>query len=153
MSKTLLLICFMAWVALSVVDPSQRIKDIVANDECASKTLEIFKPQIQEKMEALKQNSEDLKAKAELLALVEKANGCQINKKVEPVLNDVIEGAGMAFLLASNCFKDIGAVLLIFDSIVQDPSDWKNDIIVLIFVALLGRQGYADCEQFIHFVI
>jgi len=55
--------------------------------------------------------------------------------------------------LASNCFKDVGAVLLISDEIIQDPTDVVNDVVILIFVALLGRQSYADCEQFINYVI
>ena len=98
-----------------------------------------------------------MKAKAELLALINDVkqvyDSCNINKKVEPVLGDAIEAAGVGFLLASNCFKDVGAVLLIADSIIQDPTSITNDIIVLIFLYILGRQGYADCEKFIHFVL
>jgi len=78
---------------------------------------------------------------------------CGINKKVEPVLGDAVQAAGVGFLLASNCFKDVGAVLLIADSVIQDPSSVTNDVIVLIFLYILGRQGLADCEQFIHFVL
>lgn len=103
------------------------------------------------------QNPENLKAKSELLALVAKAKNifdqCNINQKVEPVLGDAVKAAGIGFLLASNCFKDVGAVLLIADSVIEDPSDVTNDVIVLIFVALLGRQAYADCQQFIQFIL
>ena len=102
-------------------------------------------------------NPEDLAAKAELLVLVQKTkaifDACNINQKVEPVLGDAVKAAGVGFLLASNCFKDVGAVLLIGDSIIEDPTDVTNDVIVLIFVALLGRQAYADCQQFINFVL
>ena len=102
-------------------------------------------------------NPEDLAAKAELLVLVQKTkaifDACNINQKVEPVLGDAIKAAGVGFLLASNCFKDVGAVLLIGDSIIEDPTDVTNDVIVLIFIALLGRQAYADCQQFIHYVL
>lgn len=102
-------------------------------------------------------NPEDLAAKAELLVLVQKTkaifDACNINQKVEPVLGDAVKAAGVGFLLASNCFKDVGAVLLIGDSIIEDPTDVTNDVIVLIFVALLGRQAYADCQQFINYVI
>lgn len=98
-----------------------------------------------------------MKAKAELLALINDAkqvyDSCSISKKVEPVLGDAVEAAGVGFLLASNCFKDVGIVLLIGDSIIQDPKDITNDVIVLIFLYILGRQGYADCEKFIHFVL
>jgi len=55
--------------------------------------------------------------------------------------------------LASNCFKDVGIVLLIVDSVVQDPTSVVNDVVVAIFLYILGRQGYADCEKFIHFVL
>ncbi len=78
-------------------------------------------------------------------------NACK-EANIEPVLGDAIENTGIAFLLASNCTKDIGAVLLIGDTIIQDPKNITNDIIVLIFVALLGRQGVADCSQFWHFI-
>ena len=98
-----------------------------------------------------------MEAKSRLLALIDDAqavyDGCATHKKVEPVLGDAIKAAGMGFLLASNCFKDVGMVLLILDTIVEDPKNLTNDIVVLIFVYLLGRQGYADCEQFIHFIL
>lgn len=68
-------------------------------------------------------------------------NDCQISEKVEPVLGDAVKAAGVGFLLASNCFKDLGAVLLIADEVIQDPSDVVNDVVILIFVALLGRQS------------
>lgn len=114
------------------------------------------KPQASKKI-ILFQNPENLVAKAELLALVQKAKAifdeCGIQQKVEPVLGDAVKAAGIGFLLASNCFKDVGAVLLIADSIIEDPSDVTNDVVVLIFVALLGRQAYADCSQFINFIL
>jgi hypothetical protein len=91
------------------------------------------------------------------LTLVQKAKDifeeCGIQNKVEPVLGDAIKAAGVGFLLASNCFKDVGAVLLITDSIIEDPTDVVNDIVVLIFVGLLGRQAYADCQQFIGYIL
>jgi hypothetical protein len=42
---------------------------------------------------------------------------------------------------------------LIADSVIEDPSDITNDVVVLIFVALLGRQAYADCQQFIGYIL
>ena len=56
-------------------------------------------------------------------------------------------------MLASNCFKDVGVVLLIADTILQDPKNLTNDIIVSIILYIMGRQGYADCEQFLHFIV
>ena len=91
------------------------------------------------------------------MSLVQKAKDifdeCGIQQKVQPVLGDAVKAAGIGFLLASNCFKDVGAVLLIADSIIEDPSDVTNDVVVLIFVALLGRQAFADCSQFIGFIL
>ena len=78
---------------------------------------------------------------------------CGINKKVQPALGDAVEAAGIGFLLASNCFKDVGAVLLIADEVIQDPSNIAEDVIILIFVYILGRQGIADCQQFINFIL
>ena len=78
---------------------------------------------------------------------------CGLDKKVQPALGDVVEATGIAFLLASNCFKDVGIVFLLLDSIVQAPTDWVNDLIISIFGAILGKQGWKDCSQFINFVI
>ena len=78
---------------------------------------------------------------------------CQVSNKFENVNKaDIIEKTGVAFLLASNCCKDVGIMLLLGDTIVQDPKNWQNDVIVLIFLGLFGRQAYADCEQFIHYI-
>jgi hypothetical protein len=59
----------------------------------------------------------------------------------------------MAFLLASNCFKDVGIELLLVDTVIQDPKDYTNDVVVAIFGYILGRQAYKDCAQFEHFII
>jgi hypothetical protein len=77
---------------------------------------------------------------------------CQANKPAIKV-GDVVEWDGVAFLLASNCFKDVGIELLLADTVIQNPTDYVNDIIVAIFGYILGRQGYADCSQFEHFII
>jgi hypothetical protein len=91
------------------------------------------------------------------LAVIQKVkkvyDACELNNKVTPVLGDAIEAAGISFLLASNCFKDVGAVLLIADEVVQDPTNIENDVIILIFTAILGRQGLKDCQQFVNFII
>lgn len=78
---------------------------------------------------------------------------CGLDKKTDVALGDIVEATGVSFLLASNCFKDVGIVLLLVDSVVQDPKDVTNDIIIAIFGAILGKQGYKDCSQFINFVI
>jgi hypothetical protein len=77
---------------------------------------------------------------------------CESTKPL-PVFGDAVEAAGVSFLLASNCFKDVGVVLLLADSIVQDPKDWTNDTIVSIFLYILGRQATKDCEQFWNYIV
>lgn len=98
----------------------------------------------------------DLSLKVELLALLEKGkqmlDKCNA-KKPQPKFGDVVEWDGVALLLASNCFKDVGIVLLLADTVIQSPTDWTNDVIVAIFGYLLGKQGVADCSQFEHFII
>lgn len=81
------------------------------------------------------------------------ADKCNINKKIEPAVGDAVKAAGIGFLLASNCTKDIGILLLIADEIIQDPTDIVGDIFILIFVYILGRQSFHDCAQFIHYII
>merc|ERR1711982_174789 len=143
-SKMRTFIVFAVLLMGAFANPMAEVKSLVQNDKCATESMSLIQPQIEEQIQKLKQNSNDIEAKAELLALVE---------KVKPVLGDAVKAAGIGFLLASNCFKDLGAVLLIADSIIQDPTDITNDVVVLIFVYILGRQGYADCEQFIHYVL
>ena len=92
----------------------------------------------------------------EVIALMEKGkkmiDQCNANKPAVKV-GDIVEWDGTAFLLASNCFKDVGIELLLADTIVQNPSDYVNDVMVSIFLYILGRQGVADCKQFEHFII
>ena len=92
----------------------------------------------------------------EVLALMEKGrkmlDKCNENKAPLKV-GDAVEWEGTAFLLASNCFKDVGIVLLLADVIVQDASDYVQDVMVAIFEYLLGRQAVADCKQFEHFIV
>ena len=80
-------------------------------------------------------------------------DSCGIEQKVQPVLGDAVKNAGVGFLLASNCFKDVGVLLLIADTVVQNPSDVTNDVIVAIFAYIMGKQAYGDCEQFINFIL
>ena len=156
MSKALILILGLVVCSFAATSFEQ-VKQIVERDECGIHGMETIRPKLENQIEILKTNPNDLKAKAELLALINDAkqvyDSCNIDKKVQPALGDAVEAAGVGFLLASNCFKDVGIVLLIADSVIQDPTSVTNDIIVLIFLYILGRQGYADCEKFIHFVL
>ena len=163
MSKALIVI--LGLIACSfAVDPFEQIKGIVEKDECSVNGMQTLTPKIHEQIAILQkvtrfiiQDTENVKAKTELLGLIDDVqavyDSCNLNKKVEPVLGDAVEAAGIGFLLASNCFKDVGALLLISDSVIQDPSNITQDVVVLIFVYIMGRQGYADCQQFLHYIL
>ncbi len=157
MSKIVIAVIFALMVS-SFAMSYDDAKNLIEKDSCAVKTMELLEGQIQAKAAQLKEDENNQELKDELSALFEKAKNiystCQqsSNIRTEPVLGDPVKAAGIGFLLASNCFKDIGAVLLIFDSIVQDPKNVTNDVIVLIFVYILGRQGVADCGQLIHYI-
>ena len=155
MSKALILIALIA--CTYAADPFADMKTMLNNDQCSVQGLETIKPKIQKQVEILKQDKDNMIAKAELMALIEEAkqvyDGCGMIEKVEPMLGDAVKAAGVAFLLASNCSKDIGIVLLVLDSVIEDPTDIMGDVILSIFLYILGRQGVADCEQFLHFIL
>lgn len=155
MSKAVLAI-FLTLMVTSFAMTFDEAKGLIENDQCATKVMTQLQSQIEAKVTEMKENPNNLAAKAELSALIEQVkaayDSCDGQKTTEPVLGDPIKAAGVGFLLASNCFKDVGVLLLIVDTIVQDPTNVANDIIVLIITFIMGRQGYADCEQFIHYI-
>lgn len=149
-------------VCLLAVSPFEKAMEVARQDECVAKTFDLVKPEIDAKLEQLKNvkhqiiQNNDLKLQVEVLSLLEKGkkmlDKCNENKPAVKV-GDVVEWEGVAFLLASNCFKDVGIVLLLADTVIQHPTDYTNDIIVAIFGYLLGKQALADCKQFEHFII
>ena len=151
--KIIVLACLL--VALLAVNPLEKYEEIARQDDCVANVFDLLKPEIDAKLETLK-TQHDLSLKVELLALLEKGkqmlDKCNA-KKPQPKFGDVVEWDGVALLLASNCFKDVGIVLLLADTVIQSPTDWTNDVIVAIFGYLLGKQGVADCSQFEHFII
>lgn len=155
MSKALILIALVA--CAFAANPFSAAKALMRDDACAIKGLETIKPSIQRQVEILKKDSNNVVAKAELLALVDEAKtvyeGCGTLERAAPVLGDAVKAAGIGFMLASNCSKDLGIVLLLVDEVIQDPTDLTQDIFLSIFLYILGRQGVADCEQFINFVL
>jgi hypothetical protein len=155
MSKSLFVVLIALFVLSASAHSIDEIKNLYKNDQCVTGELDLIRPMIQEKITVLKANKDDVAAKADLITLVR-----QLQAKVEscgtvaqPKFGDAVEATGIAFLLASNCFKDVGIVFLIADDVVQDPTDITNDIIVTIIVGILGLQGYKDCSQFINFII
>ncbi len=132
------------------------VQQFVNDDHCVADAMENLKPKITATLAKIQEDEKNYLAQAELLKLIDEAkvvfDSCNVAEKAEPVLGDAVKAAGISFLLASNCFKDVGVVLLLLDSAITDPSI-PNDIAVLIFGYILGKQGYADCSQFIHFIL
>lgn len=78
---------------------------------------------------------------------------CQLGEKLQKMYSaDPIELTAIFFLLGSKCYQDVGGVLLIADTIIQNPKDITNDIFATIFVAAMGYQGIQDCGQWIAFI-
>lgn len=129
MAKSLIIV-MIALAVVSMADPFAEIKNIIRKDECQISKMEEIKPKIEQQLQLLKevhpqstQNKNDFNAKTELIGLVQQAkavyNECDLDNKVQPALGDVVEATGIAFLLASNCSKDVGIVFLLADSIIQ----------------------------------
>lgn len=139
------------------------VQDIInQQDECTVNVFNLIKPEIDAKFEEIKNvknqfiQNKDLSSEVEALALIEKGKKMlsKCNENKAPIkVGDIVEWDGYAFLLASNCFKDIGIELLLIDTVIQVPTDYPNDFFVAIFAFILGRQGFEDCKQFEHFII
>ena len=157
MNKSLLAVLIALFVMSVSAHSIDEAMKAYKNDKCIAGEVDTFKPQISAKIAQLKENKDDVIAKAELISLVREFKGkfetCNSANKIQPQLGDVVEATGVAFLLASNCFKDVGIVFLVADEIVQDPTDVTNDVILSIFIGILGYQGYKDCSQFINFIL
>lgn len=67
-------------------------------------------------------------------------------------LDAVLNNLGVGNLLLSQCTQDLGGLFLVLDSIVEDPKDVAGDIFGIIFSALMGKQAYGDCGQFVAFI-
>jgi hypothetical protein len=148
-----LLVCLFALNTQEIID---------MQDKCTRDVFGLLKPQIDAKVEEYKNvtdystQNKNVALEVEILALIQKGkmmlDKCNENKAPIKV-GDIVEWDGYAFLLASNCFKDIGIVLLLTDTVIVAPGDKVNDLMVAIFVFILGRQGFEDCKVFEQFII
>jgi len=88
-----------------------------------------------------------------LSPMVLAALGQIVNFKANKWSNEAswLEYIAVKALLASNCLRDGGAVLLILDTVIQDPTDIINDIFAAIFIVMLGNQALQECKQFINY--
>ncbi len=63
----------------------------------------------------------------------------------------ILAKIGMVNLVLSNCEKDVGAVFLLLDNVVQQikakQKNWPNIIIASVMDVLLAKQGVTDCVQ------
>lgn len=148
--KAIVLACLL--VCLFALSPIEQYKAMAAKDTCVANALDEIKPMIDAKLAELKQDQKNLALEVEVLALMEQGKN-MLDKCDTKTLGDAVEWEGVSFLLASNCFKDVGIVLLLADTVVQDPTDWTNDLIVAIFGYFLGKQGVKDCEQMYNFIV
>jgi hypothetical protein len=152
--KAIVLACLL--VCLLAFNPLEQLKAQAMQDVCVADALNEIKPIIDAKLAELKKDQKNLELEVEVLALMEQGktmlDKCAVAKP-QPTLGDAVEWEGVSFLLASNCAKDVGIVLLLSDTVIQDPTDWTNDLIVGIFGYFLGKQGVKDCEQFYSFVV
>jgi hypothetical protein len=152
--KAIIFACLL--VVLFAASPLDKYKELVSQDTCASQAIDAIKPKIDAKLAELKADQKNFMLQVEVLSLMEQGkqlvNKCE-SAKPAPKFGDAVEWEGVSFLLASNCFKDAGIELILADTVIQDPTDYVNDIIVAIFGYILGVQGVKDCEQFYNFVV
>ena len=142
-------------VVLLAITPLQKYEDLLRQDTCASKVLDTMQPEIKEKAEEFA-NAETLEKKVEVLALIHKGvemmDKCFEGKKT-PSNAVWIEHDAISLLLASNCEKDAGMMLLLADEIKKDPKNIPQDIIIAIFEVILEKQTEADCKQAYNYII
>ncbi len=142
-------------VVLLAVSPLEKYEDLLRQDNCASKVLDVMQPEIKEAAEKFAKE-ETLEKKVEVLAMINKGvemmDKCFEGKKA-PANEDWIEHDGISLLLASNCEKDAAMVLLLGDEIKKDPKNIPQDIILAIFEVIFAKQTEADCKQAWNYII
>jgi hypothetical protein len=149
--KTIVLACLL--VCLLALSPIEQYKAMAAKDTCVANALDEIKPIIDAKLAELKKDQKNLGLEVEVLALMEQGKNMLDKCDTKTTLGDAVEWEGVSMLLTSNCFKDVGIVLLLADTVVQAPTDYANDLIVGIFGYFLGKQGVKDCEQMYNFIV
>ena len=75
---------------------------------------------------------------------------CNLNPTIGN--SDWILLLGNAFILGSDCFKDVGTFLLILDTIVQDPTNITNMFFGVIFIHFVFKSGVANCNAFFEYI-
>ncbi len=54
--------------------------------------------------------------------IMEQYQGCELNSNLSNILREI----GLGFKLASHCFRDVGAIFLILDSFLMNPTEITN---------------------------
>ena len=78
---------------------------------------------------------------------------CNLDQELISLHDDWLQSAGYLFLVASNCFKDVGAELLILDSVIQSfqEKNYTDALLNTVFMGVLGYQGIQDCKPLFDF--
>ena len=125
--------------------------NLVGKDSCAGKVVTTLRSEI----DTVAAKASGLNEQTEILSILSKGKQMMDSCPQEtyaPANADIIEKDGTALLLGSNCEKDAGIMMLIGDTVVKDPKNYTNDVIVVIIEGILGAQAHKDCAQFIHYI-
>lgn len=78
---------------------------------------------------------------------------CKLDEIAASLHDDWLQSAGYLFLVASNCFKDVGADLLILDSAIKSfqGKNYTDGLFNVLALGLLGYQSYNDCKPLVEF--
>jgi len=158
--KVILILALIAVVAssVSVSEYVAKAKELIRNDTCIRQ--HVVGNTITDLISLIKTKTHgatnmEVMEKAILAGSQIKAayTTCKLGEKLQKMYSaDPIELTAIYFLLGSKCYQDVGGVLLIADTIIQNPKDIVNDIIGTIFIAAMGYQGIQDCGQWIAFI-
>ena len=139
-------VAILALLVVCLFASADKYVELLGKDSCAAKVISTIKPEITTAVAGMK-SFED---KVELTALVSKAQtmmeACP-QPTYSPANADIIEKEGIELLLASNCEKDAGIMLLLGDEIKKDPKNIPQDLILGLFEVILFKQASADCKQ------
>ena len=160
MIKAIILVFFL--ISFCHSNLLSEIKDFFHNNKCLNEKL--ISPLHVLWDQLLELNNSDLSSQesriqlakdlANLLAQVQEIKViCNLNEASAFLHDDWLVSAGYLFLTTSNCFKDVGADLLILDSVIQsfEQKNYTDSFMNAIALGIVGYQGYQDCKPLVDF--
>lgn len=151
--KSLILIAFLIALAASV-----DVKSIIAEQKQKFETDPCYREKVYKLLLVLKEDMIANKEQASLdtyaklvqdIADIQKASQeCKLQFSFPDFLGNFAEG----LLLSSQCQQDLGGFFLIFDTILEDPSDVTNDIFATIFTVIMAGKVRKDCTNLLVFL-